>query len=87
MELAVRRGKELGVAEESKASDKRIADALPKARRNGDVEVAAKARRIAAGTAMSTAGQGGEPPRTAPLTVEEAQTLPIEELIRRSKSA
>ena len=49
------------------------------------VEKIKKVTEIAANTPVSVNG-GGAAPRGGPLTLEEAQSLPLDELIRRTKA-
>lgn len=85
--LLVEHGKKLGAAETEKAAGKRIAAGIEKAGKNGHTEAIAKAQAdLNARRATATAGNATQSAATGPLTIEEATTLPIEELIRRSKA-
>lgn len=85
IKLAVAHGRALEAVDAEKRTGKRLADTAKTERSNGNTEAIAKARAMLAGAGVN-APVPTKAPSTGPLTVEEAQTLPIEELIRRSKA-
>ena len=81
--LLVEHGKRLGSAETEKEAGKRITTSVEKAGKNGRTEALAQAEaNLRARKATATAQQPTKP-TGGPLTIEEAQTLSIEELKRR----
>lgn len=79
MELAVARARAEGKAEGLKEGQKKLEASESLAEKIKAI------KQVAVNTPVSVNGAGAAP-RTGPLTVEEASTLPIEELIRRSKA-
>lgn len=85
IKMAVAHGREVEAVEQEKRTGKRIADATKTARENGNTEAIARAKRTLAGAGVN-ANVPTKAANTGPLTIEEAQTLSIDELIRRSKA-
>lgn len=84
--LLVEHGKKLGASEKEKEAGKRITRTVETASKNGRTEAFAKAQAdVQARRATATAATASKV-ASGPLTVEEAQTLPIDELIRRTKA-
>lgn len=85
--LALEKGKVIGLADAEKSFTKRAPVIAEKARANGQTEAIAKARQtLAAGRAMATGSGAQAPASNGALTLDEAQTLSIDELIRRTKA-
>ncbi len=83
--LLVEHGKKLGAAETEKDAGKRITKTVETASKNGRTEALAKAQAdLQARRATATAGLAAKPTNSGALTLEEAQTLSIDELRRRT---
>ena len=83
IKLAAKHGETLGLAKAEKDFDKRQAKAVTLAKSNGNVEATAKAKRMLAGAVVQSSANTPSKTSSGPLTIEEAQTLSIEELKRR----
>ena len=83
IKLAAKHGETQGMAKAEKDFDKRQATAVTLAKSNGNVEATARARRVLAGAVAQSSANTPSKTSSGPLTIEEAQTLSIEELKRR----
>ena len=85
IKLAGKQGETRGKDAAEKDFEKRGTKLVTLAKSNGNVEATAKAKRMLAGAVAQQSGQTQSRPASTGLTREEAETLPIDELIRRSK--